>query len=56
MIIQAYLITGESGVGKTPALKSIVEGLGREHCGGFYPSAFSLAREKQGYRVKTLGG
>ena len=41
MITQAYLMTGEPGVGKTTALIKVIEGLGREH--HFDVGALSLA-------------
>ncbi len=33
---KAYLLTGEPQVGKTTAVKKIIDGIGVERCGGFY--------------------
>ncbi len=53
---KAYLLTGEPKVGKTTALKKIIDGLGLEHCGGFYTREMCAAGEIYGFRLMTLDG
>lgn len=55
-MFQAYLLTGAPGVGKTTALKKIIEALGIEHCGGFYTEELRVKGERRGFRVVTLEG
>ncbi len=53
---KAYLLTGEPRIGKTTALKAIIDGLGADRCGGFYTQEMCAAGERYGFRVVTLDG
>lgn len=53
---KAYLLTGEPRIGKTTTLKKIIDGLGLEHCGGFYTQELCAAGERCGFRLVVLGG
>jgi nucleoside-triphosphatase len=58
---RAYLLTGEPRIGKTRALKKMIDVLGREHCGGFYTEEIDTeevyAQDKRaGFRLVTLDG
>jgi nucleoside-triphosphatase len=55
-MVQSHLLTGDSGIGKTTALKKILDDLGLDHCGGFYTEAMCAAGEVYGYRIVVLGG
>ena len=52
----AYLLTGEPGIGKTTALKKILEAIGRDRCGGFYTEEARIDGVRTGFRVVTLAG
>lgn len=53
---QAYLLTGEPGVGKTTALKKIIDGIGPERCGGFYAEELlDQSGKHYGFKLVTLG-
>ncbi len=53
---KAYLLTGKPGVGKTRAIKSIIDVLGRERCGGFYTEEIRAQDARVGFRLVTLDG
>lgn len=53
---KAYLLTGEPRIGKTTALKKIIEALGFERCGGFYAIEVCTKGERCGFRLVTLDG
>ena len=50
------MLTGEPRVGKTTALKKIVNSLGDDRCGGFYTEELCAANERYGFRIRTLDG
>jgi nucleoside-triphosphatase len=51
---RAYLLTGEPRVGKTTALKTIIDTLGAERCGGFYTQELCAVGERYGFQLVTL--
>jgi nucleoside-triphosphatase len=53
---KAFLLTGEPEVGKTGAIKKILDVVGREHCGGFYTEEIRVQETRVGFRLITLGG
>jgi nucleoside-triphosphatase len=57
----AYLLTGKPRVGKTRAIKRIIENIGKERCGGFYTEEIHTDDEdvndkRIGFRLVTLDG
>lgn len=52
----AHLLTGEPGIGKTTALKRIVQLVGSERCGGFYTEEIRVDGVRTGFRIVTLDG
>jgi nucleoside-triphosphatase len=52
----AYLLTGEPGIGKTTALKKIIDLIGHERCGGFYTQELRADGVRTGFQVVTLSG
>jgi len=58
---RAYLLTGKPRVGKTRAIKSMIDVLGREQCGGFYTEEIDTGEvyaqdNRVGFRLVTLDG
>ncbi len=53
---KAYLLTGEPRIGKTTALKKVIESIGINHCGGFYTEQVCVQGERCGFRLVTLDG
>ena len=53
---KAYLVTGEPRIGKTTALKKIIDGMGNKRCGGFYTEEVRSGGERCGFRLITLDG
>lgn len=53
---KAFLLTGDKGVGKTTALKAIIDELGIERCAGFYAKEVRAAGIRTGFRIITLDG
>ena len=53
---QSYLLTGHPRVGKTTAIKKIIDGLGRKSCGGFYTEELRAADERYGFQKETMDG
>jgi nucleoside-triphosphatase len=53
---RAYLLTGKPQVGKTRAIKQIVDGLGKKHCGGFYTEEIRVQGARTGFQLVTLDG
>ncbi len=55
---EAYLFTGEPRIGKTTALKYVIEHIGTKNCGGFYTSELLSkgTNERYGFRLVTLDG
>lgn len=51
-----YLITGESKIGKTTAIKNIVTSLGAEFCTGYYAEEILIHQSRVGFRLVTLDG
>src|SRR5713226_4173579 len=51
-----YLLTGEPRVGKTSAIKKIIDTIGREHCGGFYIQEIRAEGDRRGFQLITLDG
>ncbi len=43
-------------MGKTTALKKVIDGLGSARCGGFYTEQMRAANEVYGYQIVTLDG
>jgi nucleoside-triphosphatase len=52
----AFLLTGEPGIGKTTALKKIIDAIGLEQCGGFYTEELRAQRVRTGFQIVTLNG
>lgn len=52
----AYLLTGEPKIGKTTALKKIIEIVGFDHFGGFYTEEIRINNARIGFRFVILGG
>jgi nucleoside-triphosphatase len=50
----AHLLTGEPGIGKTTALKKIVEIVGQDCFGGFYTEEILAEGVRTGFRIVTL--
>ncbi len=53
---KAYLLTGEPRIGKTTALKRVIDGIGVKRCGGFYTEEMCVQGERRGFRLVTLDG
>jgi nucleoside-triphosphatase len=53
---KAYLLTGKPRVGKTTAIKKIIDALGVERCGGFYTEEVHVQERRVGFRLITLDG
>jgi nucleoside-triphosphatase len=53
---RAYLLTGKPGIGKTRAIKRIIDALGTERCGGFYTEEVRVQETRVGFRLVTLDG
>lgn len=53
---KAYLLTGEPRVGKTTALKKIIDAIGLERCGGFYTEEIRVQGARVGFQLVTLDG
>jgi len=58
---QAYLFTGKPRVGKTRAIKNMIDILGREQCGGFYTEEIETEEgydqdKRVGFRLVTFDG
>ena len=53
---KAYLLTGQPQIGKTTAIKKVVEALGRDRCGGFYTEEIRVQGTRSGFRLVTLDG
>jgi nucleoside-triphosphatase len=53
---KAYLLTGEPRIGKTTALKKVIDGIGVKRCGGFYTEEVCVQGERCGFRLVTLDG
>lgn len=51
---RAYLLTGKPGIGKTRAIKKIIDALGMERCGGFYTEEVRVQGTRVGFRLVTL--
>jgi nucleoside-triphosphatase len=51
---KAYLLTGDKGVGKTTALKAIINVLGAKQCGGFYAQEERINGIRTGFHIITL--
>ncbi len=52
----AYLFTGKPQVGKSTAVKKIINTLGVESCGGFYTEEIRVQGARMGFRLVTLDG
>jgi nucleoside-triphosphatase len=52
----AYLLTGKPGIGKTTTIKTLIERIGLEHCGGFYTEEIRAQDTRVGFRLVTLDG
>jgi len=53
---KAVLLTGKPGIGKTTALKSLVNTIGLNQCGGFYTEEMRQKGQRIGFQIVTLGG
>lgn len=53
---RAFLLTGEPRVGKTTALKKVIEGIGVERCGGFYTEEQCAMGQRYAFQLVTLDG
>lgn len=53
---KAYLLTGKPRVGKTTAIKKIIDALGVERCGGFYTEEVHAQKTRVGFRLVMLDG
>jgi nucleoside-triphosphatase len=54
---KAYLLTGEPRVGKTTAIKYVLDSIERERCGGFYTEEMlDTGDQRFGFRLITLEG
>ena len=51
-----YLLTGKPGIGKTTAIKKVIEHVGIERCGGFYTEEIRIQNIRAGFRLVTLDG
>jgi nucleoside-triphosphatase len=52
----AYLLTGKPRIGKTMAIKQIIEAIGREQCAGFFTEEIRVQGARVGFRLVTLDG
>lgn len=52
----AYLLTGKPGIGKSSAIKKIVNAVGSASCGGFYTEEIRVQGIRMGFRLVTLDG
>jgi nucleoside-triphosphatase len=52
----AHLLIGEPRVGKTTALKKVIEGIGAERCGGFYTEEQRTMGQRYAFQLVTLDG
>src|SRR5215831_11690508 len=52
----AYLLTGRPQVGKSSAIKKIVNTVGMESCGGFYTEEIRVQGTRMGFCLVTLDG
>jgi nucleoside-triphosphatase len=52
----AYLLTGRPQVGKSSAIKNIVNMVGMESCGGFYTEEIREHGTRRGFRLVTFDG
>jgi nucleoside-triphosphatase len=52
----AYLLTGKPQSGKTTTIKTLIERIGIEHCGGFYTEEIRVRETRVGFRLVTLDG
>jgi nucleoside-triphosphatase len=52
----SYLLTGEPRIGKTTTIKTVIDRVGLEHCGGFYTEEVQMQGRRVGFRLVTLDG
>lgn len=56
MTFTKILLTGEPRVGKSTAIKKIINSIGIEHFGGFYTEEIRADGERTGFQIITLNG
>ncbi|HRQ36873.1 MAG TPA: nucleoside-triphosphatase [Chloroflexota bacterium] len=53
---KVHLLTGEPRIGKTTLLKSFIDSVGKEKCGGFVTEEWRQGDERVGFDICTLDG
>ncbi|MFC5653706.1 nucleoside-triphosphatase [Paenibacillus solisilvae] len=53
---QIFFLTGQPRMGKTTAIKEIINRIGPDHCGGFYTKEIRDTTNRVGFTCVTLSG